>query len=219
MAWLARRVASEVGRSVSCPAAGTRCGCGTRRPNELVPLERTFRTKADADAALSLALAGQHRGGFVVPERGRDLLQEYAGDWQAMHQGLAPGSRALYGQLLGNHVLPYLGSAYIGDIDRSSIERWFAKFGKTTTPGQRAKSYRVLKTILNHAVVHDRILRNPCMIKGGGKEVTEERPVLTITQVFALAKAMPERVRTVGVAVRLRLSAGRGGGRAAPRGR
>lgn len=45
------------------------------------------------------------------------------------------------------------------------------------------------------AVDDGMIRRNPCRIKGAGQEHSPERPVLTVTQIFALADAFDERYR------------------------
>jgi hypothetical protein len=50
-----------------------------------------------------------------------------------------------------------------------------------------AKSYRLLRAILNTAVTEDElIIVNPCRIKGAGDERASERPVLTLEQLYAL---------------------------------
>ncbi|MGH2400740.1 MAG: site-specific integrase, partial [bacterium] len=55
-----------------------------------------------------------------------------------------------------------------------------------------AKAYRLLRAILMTAAVEDRLIpRNPCQIRGADKENSEERPVLTVAQVLALAELMP----------------------------
>ncbi|SFE61275.1 Phage integrase family protein [Actinopolyspora alba] len=54
-----------------------------------------------------------------------------------------------------------------------------------------AKSYRLLRSVLNTVVEEDRILsRNPCRIRGADQENAAERPVLTVAQVFDLANRM-----------------------------
>lgn len=48
------------------------------------------------------------------------------------------------------------------------------------------------------AVNEDRILlRNPCQVRGADKEQPQERPVLTVPEVRALAEAMPRRYRAM----------------------
>ena len=60
-----------------------------------------------------------------------------------------------------------------------------------------AKAYRLLKAILNTAVDDGLIRRNPCRVKGAGQEKSAERPVLTVSQVFALADATDKRYRAL----------------------
>jgi hypothetical protein len=61
-----------------------------------------------------------------------------------------------------------------------------------------AKAYRLLRAVLMTAVNEDELLRrNPCRIPGADQEQPAERPVLTLTQVTALADAMEERHRAL----------------------
>jgi len=68
-----------------------------------------------------------------------------------------------------------------------------ARFGPGLGPVTVAKAYRLLKAIMNTAVDDRLIRRNPCRIKGAGEERSPERPVLTLSQVFALADAFADR--------------------------
>ena len=57
-----------------------------------------------------------------------------------------------------------------------------------------AKPYRLLRAVLNTAVEEDKLLTaNPCRIRGADRESRDERPVLTVAQVFQIADAMPNR--------------------------
>jgi integrase len=57
-----------------------------------------------------------------------------------------------------------------------------------------AKSYRLLRAILNTAVTEDELIAvNPCKIKGAGEECPAERPALTVAQVYELVDLVPER--------------------------
>ena len=49
----------------------------------------------------------------------------------------------------------------------------------------------------NTAVDDGLIRRNPCRVKGAGKEVSAERPALTFEQVYALADAIQPRYRAL----------------------
>ena len=50
---------------------------------------------------------------------------------------------------------------------------------------------------MNTALDDGLIRRNPCRIKGAGQEVSPERPVLTIAQVYQLAGAVHQRYRAL----------------------
>ena len=59
-------------------------------------------------------------------------------------------------------------------------------------PGS-GRNRRLLKAILETATDDELIRRNPCRIKGGGKEEAEERPIATVGQVDAVAEVMGPR--------------------------
>jgi len=63
--------------------------------------------------------------------------------------------------------------------------------GKSTV----AKSYRILKAILNTAVDDELIRRNPCRIEGAGQDKANERPTATLDEVFRIASAIQPRYR------------------------
>jgi integrase len=50
---------------------------------------------------------------------------------------------------------------------------------------------------MNTAVDDGLIRRNPCRIKGASEETSPERPVLSVTQVYALAEAIDRRYRAL----------------------
>ena len=59
-------------------------------------------------------------------------------------------------------------------------------------------SERHIRAIPWTAVTEDGILgRNPCRVPGADKENPQERPTLTVRQVFALADAVPARYRAM----------------------
>jgi integrase len=60
-----------------------------------------------------------------------------------------------------------------------------------------AKTYRLLRAIFNTALDDGLIKRNPCRIKGADREDSPERPVLSVTQVYALADGVGLRYRVL----------------------
>ena len=104
-----------------------------------------------------------------------------------------------------NHLLPAFGNVALVDIDESAVRRWRKErldAGKKATrpfgPVTVAKAYRLLHAIFTTAVEQDRIIRrNPCRIEGAGSEDSEERQIIPLPVVFAIAKAVPVRYRVL----------------------
>ncbi len=164
----------------------------------------TFERKSDASRWLSFKDAEISQGDWIAPELGKRPFGEYAEQWMR-DRVLKVRTQELYRGLLRNHLLPAFGGVGLVDIDESVIRRWRKErleAGKTATrpfgPVTVAKAYRLLHAILTTAVEEDRIIRrNPCRIEGAGKEDSEEREVVPLPVVFAIAKAVPVRYRVL----------------------
>jgi integrase len=112
---------------------------------------------------------------------------------------LRPRTRDLYRSLLEHHIVPAIGSRELAKLSPGTVRHWYARLversgANSLTP---AKSYRLLRTILNTAVADGLIARNPCAIAGAGIERSAERPVASLAQVWALADAVPIRFRAL----------------------
>ena len=76
------------------------------------------------------------------------------------------------------------------------VRRWHAgRLQSGLGPSTVAKSYRLLKTILNTAVADEVLPRNPCLLRGAGSERTPERVPPTLLEAYALAEAIQPRWR------------------------
>jgi integrase len=119
----------------------------------------------------------------------------YAGEWINQHPRLRPRTADVYRSLIRRHLAPTLGQIPLGQLDTATVREWRAgllEAGVSAT--MVAKSYRLLRAILNTAVTEDElIIVNPCRIKGAGEEHATERPVLTLDQLYALVDLMPDR--------------------------
>jgi integrase len=105
-------------------------------------------------------------------------------------------TREEYERHLRLHVYRQLGHHAIGSLTAGHIRSWRAGLvaagvGRSTV----TKTYRILHAVLATAVDDDLIRRNPCRIKGAGQHKTEERPTVTLDQVFAIARAIQPRYR------------------------
>ncbi|MCX4796481.1 MULTISPECIES: tyrosine-type recombinase/integrase [unclassified Streptomyces] len=159
------------------------------------PAPRTFRTKKDADDWLADRQSEVRSGDWRDPDAGAVNFREYALRW-VEERGLAATTDELYRRLLRLHILPTFRDIDLDKITPSGVRTWRTERLKATeAPTTVAKSYRLLKAIMETAVDDELIRRNPCRIKGAGKESAEERPTATVAQVDALADAMGPRWR------------------------
>jgi len=158
--------------------------------------KRTFRTKKDAEDFAALERSEQRQGTWVDPRSGKVGLAAYSSTWLKSRVNLRIRTRELYEGQLRRYVLPSLGKFEISEISSAVVRSWYAGlFDKGLHQSTCAKSYRLLRTILNTAVEDGSISKNPCTIKGAGVAHNPERPIATIEQVFALAEAVKPRFR------------------------
>src|ERR1039458_5356234 len=157
--------------------------------------------------------AGHHQekeqGRMTRKRRFGRVRQLASGRWQARYQGpdgldrpapetFASKTDELYRYLLRKHLAQVLGPVPIADIQPGHVRRWRKTLnddGVSTIP--MAKAYRLLKAILKTALDDGVIRRNPCRIKGAGREKSPERPTLAIAQAYALAEAIGQRYRAL----------------------
>ena len=155
----------------------------------------TYERKGDADKALVLTEAQMTSGDWTDPDRGKIKLADYASAWITERPGLRPRTVDLYRWLLRKHIEPHLGGVPLGKLSTRMIREWRATLlANGVSVCVAAKAYRLLRGIMMTAVEEDKILpRNPCQIRGAGDEHAEERPVLTVAQVFDLAEQVGRR--------------------------
>ncbi|WP_219601766.1 tyrosine-type recombinase/integrase [Nonomuraea indica] len=155
----------------------------------------TYERKGDAERALTLIEAKMIAGEWTDPDRGKIKLKDYAETWISQRPGLRPRTVDLYTWLLNKHITPYLGAAQLGKLSTAMIRQWRADLlGNGVSVSMAAKAYRLLRAVLMTAAEEDHIIpRNPCRIRGAGDEHPEERPVLSVAQVFELADRVGRR--------------------------
>ncbi|MGW2281151.1 tyrosine-type recombinase/integrase [Streptomyces sp. NPDC001770] len=159
------------------------------------PAPQTFRTKRDADDWLAERQSEVRSGCWRDPDAGAVNFGDFALRW-VEERGLAATTDELYRRLLRLHILPSFGGSDLDAISPPAVRTWRSERLKATeAPTTVAKSYRLLKAIMETAVDDELIRRNPCRIKGAGKESAEERPTASVAQVDALADAMGPRWR------------------------
>lgn len=158
---------------------------------------RTFDTKRSAEQWLSITETQVLRGEWTDPGRARITVHDYVTAWIIQRPGLRPRTIELYKWLLRKHIDPELGGVELGKLSTSLIRHWRAgRLASGVSATVTAKSYRLLRAAMNTAVNEDKILpRNPCIVRGADRESPDERPVVSIAQVFQIAGEVPDRYR------------------------
>lgn len=158
------------------------------------PAPETFATTADADDWLAEKQTEIRRGDWRDPDGGAVAFRAYADKWVAERE-LAELTRDLYRYLLDKHLSAF-AELDLDEITAPRVREWRAERLRVTGAKTiTAKAYRLLKAIMETAVDDELISRNPCRIKGAGKEKAAERRIATVAQVDALADAMDMRWR------------------------
>ena len=152
------------------------------------PAPETFPGKTAAEIWLTMKEAEIRNGDWIDPGAGAVLVSDYGEAWIAERPGLRPKTVTLYRYLLRACIVSYFQTAKVSDIKLAAVRRWRKKLlDSGVSEVTAAKAYRLLRAILSTAVDDGLIRRNPCRIKGAGIEHSPERPVLTISHVYALA--------------------------------
>ncbi|HEY9412963.1 MAG TPA: tyrosine-type recombinase/integrase [Jiangellaceae bacterium] len=158
---------------------------------------RTFERRRDAEDWLADQQASIARGDWLDPDAGRVPLSEYGQAWLD-DRDLAVRTHERYEEVWRLRIVPELGHLPIMDVREGTVRGWRRRLLETGVgPATVAKSYRVLRAIMNTAVDDGLIRRNPCRIKGAGDDGSAERPTLTITEVYKVAGEMAPRYWTL----------------------
>ncbi|MEV2278978.1 tyrosine-type recombinase/integrase [Nocardiopsis sp. NPDC049922] len=164
---------------------------------ELRPAPTTFATKRAAQRWLTLKEAEIARGDWFDPEAGKVPFGEFAAEW-VKDRDLTRKSRRTYEDLLRLHLNPTFGDLHLNEITTADVRRWRAsRLRRKRGRGQVPKAYRLMRAVLNTAVADKLLRENPCQIEGAGQEDSEERPVLSVAEVFKLADAIKPRYRAL----------------------
>ena len=164
----------------------------------LRPADDTFATKTEAEEWLTLKEAEILESEWIDPDAGTVLVPDYAATWIKERPGLRPKTVLIYRGLLRSHIAPYFEHATVGEVTLARVRRWRKKLlDSGVSEVTAAKAYRLLRAIFNTALDDGLIRRNPCRVKGAGKEHSPERPVLTVAQVYALADAVGPAYRAL----------------------
>ncbi|WP_129336731.1 tyrosine-type recombinase/integrase [Cellulomonas endophytica] len=155
--------------------------------------ETTRFTSAEAAREwLDDLAAERERGSWSDPAAAHQRFDVYATTWLSTAQ-IAPTTKSLYAGYLDNHLLPTFGLLELGQIHPALVRSWYAQMEAKAAPTARARSYALLRQVLNVAVDDGAIVVNPCRIKGGSVTRHKVRAMPDLEQARQIAALLPDR--------------------------
>ena len=155
---------------------------------------RQFDRKGDADRFLDAVRGDLAHGMYIDPAGGRTLFRDYAEQWRVgqVHRRSTATQCETY---LRVHAYPALGRRPLGAIRRSEVQAWVKKLSERLAPGSVEVAYRWVATILKAAVGDRLIAASPCIRIALPKKLDTEVIPLSVSDVAALAVAVPLRYK------------------------
>ena len=162
----------------------------------------TFDTSQDAEAWLTDERRLISSGGWTRAtsrasraKASRALtFGQYAERWITERE-LKPRTRAHYQSLLAHQILPRFGEVPLREITSEEVRTWHASLDPSKRT-LRSHAYGLVRTIFATAVADEKVLANPCHIKGASnvKRAKKIQPA-TLSELETLVAALPHRYR------------------------
>ncbi|MGD3152867.1 tyrosine-type recombinase/integrase [Tsukamurella tyrosinosolvens] len=171
----------------------------------------TYSNKQDASAWLAKQRRDIEREDWTPPKeqeklhaaevRRRESFADYSARWldTRMVRGrpLADNTRWDYRSKLEHHILPTFGKMPVNEITRDAVRSWHAALLPDAST-QRARTFDLLRGILNSAVDDELIEVNPCRIRGASvAAVQRKKQIATVQQVAEIVNSVPAQWRLV----------------------
>ena len=162
--------------------------------------KRSFKRRAEAERYRRKIEGDEVAGVVIDPNSGEIRFGPYAEQWIRTRlvkgQPLSPSTVQVYRGLLRRHLARF-SDAPLRKLTPEVVRDWHSDLVESAGRDQAAKSYRLLRAVLNTAVEDLRIGRNPCQIRGAGIERAAERPIVEAATILDLAAAINPRLRAL----------------------
>ena len=165
-----RRCTAKACRRTVPPGARACPGCGGREFSYIARYtdpdgrERGehFTTRGDAEAFAVGQEAAKIAGSWIDPAKSKTKLREYHAVWRARtDERMAATTADKWDRSWRLDVGPALGGSRLADISRGDIEDMVAAAERRSSAWQAAEALKLVRTVLNDALDHGFVLRNP----------------------------------------------------------
>jgi len=163
-------------------------------------IERTFRTRREADEWLVQQQASILTGTHIAPREGERRLRDVYEAWRETRwPGLEPKTTSRYAQVWRTYLEPEFGGRKVAAISRELVRRYFAQLTtEGVAPGTVRKVHAVLSAIMSEAMELGYVKINPCAgVKGLPRAQNREMLFLAADEVRTLAEGIAPFYRTL----------------------
>jgi integrase len=172
-------------------------------------IEKTFRTRQEAEDWLTQQQASVLRGAHMDPRRAERPFSDAVAAWRETRKPLlASKTRERYEDVIRLHLEPEFGRVPLTALTRELVKRYFARLqrdGKTAgrqrpgnplSNGTIRKLHTVLSSVLSEAVEMGMIRVNPAMRMKLPPPPTRDMCILTADEIRKLADAIDPHYKT-----------------------
>jgi integrase len=162
-------------------------------------IERTFRTKREAEQWLIEQQASVLTGSHIAPREGERKFVDVYDSWRETKWGaLQPKTTARYGQVWRTYLEPEFGGRRLNTITRELVKRYFARLTRDgVAAGTVRKVHAVMSAIMGEAIENGYAKVNPCAGIKLARPEHREMLFLTADEVRKLADKITPYYRTL----------------------
>lgn len=162
-------------------------------------VERTFRTKSEAEDWLTVQQGSMLTGTHVSPRLADTPFRELAEAWQeSWPNRLSPTTALRYRSALNVYLLPTFETTSIGRIDHGVVQRYVNRLtAEGISAGTVRNIYAVLRTAMNQGVRLGMVKANPCTNVDLPRASRQEMLFLLPEEVRAVAEAIDPHYRVL----------------------
>jgi integrase len=149
---------------------------------------KAFRTEREARAFEAEVRTSQSRGIVVDPRRGSSITVEIAYKrWLASRADLSAKVKRGYEDCWRLAIYSHFGVWPLTRVDRFSVQAWVNGMADEVGPRTQRWRHSVLRMVLQYAVEHDWIVKNPCVSTTFPPLIQRDHVYLTAAEVDRLA--------------------------------
>src|SRR5689334_8917475 len=115
-------------------------------------IERTFRTRQEAEDWLTDNQHSVRSGTFVSPKQAERPFNDVLAAWQESWPNLSPTTADRYANIVKNYLRPTFGTTPIGHLTHEAVQRYVNTLNQDHAPGTVRNVYACLRNACSRGV-------------------------------------------------------------------